>query len=314
MRRPLQQAIWALAFAAVTASRGGATDLTEARWLSPDADVLTFLMTSPGECVGKYAARNETLEIGRAVFRSPMLLGGQAARSGLSCNACHRDGRDNAAFFVPSLSDKPGAADVTSALFSDRREDGVFNPVAIPSLVGTANKAVFGTIRPTRDLRHFISSAVSEEFQGERPSRRMMDGLEAYISAFNERDCPARAAPRSPDRDLNDVRRTIRAAIAAIGESDAATADFLLASAQQRLGLIHERYSDPALTKERRALAALSERLGQLRSQVSDGGTGALKELSRLDAETGRLSAVLDERKALSLYDPVVLKRALEGG
>ncbi len=125
-------------------------ELQGAQWLAPGADVVKALAETPGECL-KPAAEAETallVEAGRTAFRSPLLFGGPAARSGLSCNSCHLDGHDNPDFFVPGLSGAPGTVDVTSSLFSKVREDGVFNPIAIPTLVGASAKTSFGKTSP----------------------------------------------------------------------------------------------------------------------------------------------------------------------
>ncbi|MGF7473737.1 hypothetical protein WFJ45_23635, partial [Salmonella enterica subsp. enterica serovar Minnesota] len=75
---------------------------------------------------------NDSARIGRAAFNSPLLLGGQAARAGLSCASCHRNGRGNPDFHFPGISGAPGTADVTASLLSSHRGDGQFNPKPIP--------------------------------------------------------------------------------------------------------------------------------------------------------------------------------------
>ena len=63
-----------------------ALPLREARWLEAP-DLAADLTHQPQECRSRYAdARMErSAEIGRIAFRDPLLLGGQAARAGLSC-------------------------------------------------------------------------------------------------------------------------------------------------------------------------------------------------------------------------------------
>ena len=87
------------------------------RWVHPEADIVSVLSEEPRECLSAQANYQETL--GRLAFRSPFLLGGQAARRGLTCQACHSQGQTNTNFFVVGLSDTPGTADVTSFHFSD---------------------------------------------------------------------------------------------------------------------------------------------------------------------------------------------------
>jgi hypothetical protein len=107
--------------------------LREQSWTAPGETLAHNMIATPAECI---ATRTRETEIGRALFRSPTLLGGPAARLGLSCNACHNNGRANARFMLPELTDRMGAADVTSEWASHVRGDGVMNPVNIPDLAG----------------------------------------------------------------------------------------------------------------------------------------------------------------------------------
>src|SRR3546814_2043723 len=70
-------------------------------WLAQEADPVAAVTKAPPEClavpVDGAAARQ--VEAGRLLFRSPLLLGGQAARHGLTCQTCHVNGHDNPQFF-----------------------------------------------------------------------------------------------------------------------------------------------------------------------------------------------------------------------
>ena len=94
------------------------------------------MLVAPNECLPRHETAKQTqkIAVGRLAFRSPYLLGGQAARRGLTCQACHGQGQTNTHFFVTGLSSAPGTADVTSFHFSDELGDEAFNPVPIPSL------------------------------------------------------------------------------------------------------------------------------------------------------------------------------------
>src|SRR5690606_35041701 len=85
-----------LAVAASLASEPG-LPLRAARWLAPGADPVAALSLAPPECLppgsSRGGRRSLDIEVGRAAFRSPLLLGGQAARAGISCESCHRSGR-----------------------------------------------------------------------------------------------------------------------------------------------------------------------------------------------------------------------------
>ena len=133
----------ALAIIGAAAAQVAPFPLRAAKWLSPK-DAVAALVEQPSECFALPADPEFAwqAEVGRAVFRSPVLLGGQAAKAGVSCDTCHKNGRRNAELVFPGLSGDPGTADVTSSLMSTHRGDGVFNPRPIPDLAGPPDKLV----------------------------------------------------------------------------------------------------------------------------------------------------------------------------
>src|SRR5215213_3757635 len=164
--------------------------IREARWLK-SSDVVADLTTLPQECIAWPADkdRRRSVAIGRALFRSPLLLGGQAARAGLSCASCHRNGRTNPHFHFPGISGDPGTADVTASLMSEHRGDGIFNPKPIPDLGG--DPAKFKIARDPRrgDLKRFVNSLITEEFDGPEPSPAALDSILAYVRAASPAAC-----------------------------------------------------------------------------------------------------------------------------
>ncbi|MBB5520040.1 hypothetical protein [Amphiplicatus metriothermophilus] len=311
MRRPRVFAlIFAAAATATAAAAQNARDappLREAAWLAPEANARAALTQTPGECL-RAPEGEETrylVEVGRAAFRNPLLLGGPAARAGLSCDSCHRDGRDNPDFFLAGLSDAPGRADVTSSLFSKVREDGVFNPLPIPSLVGAGDKAVFGSGARANSLRAFIESVVTEEFQGAPPPAATLDGLAAYVAHLDEAACPDGPVPHMETRALETVDRALAAAAAALGRKDGATADLLLSSAQQALGRIHERYAGPSLAEARARLEASARDIGAVRARAGAGedAQAVLHRIEEARAALAALAPYLAAQRGESLYD-----------
>lgn len=288
--------------------------VTELRWLSPGADRVLALTTSPGECLSTpgNAETSYLVEIGRAAFNSPRLLGGQASRAGLSCASCHADGRSNTDFFLEGLSREPGTADVTSSVFSQVREDGIFNPVPIPTLVGVAKKQSFGTMAPKVNLHEFIGAAISDEFDAPMPTKAVMAGLSAYLTALDANACPEGRTPLTVRRASDDVRRVLAAADRSLENGDNETADFLLVSAQAALGRMAARYPDKANSALRGEILALSKilggaRRGQNAASQREQITDALKYL-------GGLNARLHKGEAASLYDPRALEAYLKRG
>ena len=95
MDRRRSFAALALTLAGLTAAAPAASPpLREMRWIAADvprADRVRLLTTRPTECLAPAtdAAVAAQIAVGRAMFSAPLLLGGQAARAGLSCAACH---------------------------------------------------------------------------------------------------------------------------------------------------------------------------------------------------------------------------------
>jgi hypothetical protein len=298
--------ILAAALAGPASADDGLSTLT--RWLAPGADVEARLTRSPGECLapGDDDQARYLIAIGRAAFRTPFLLGGQAARGGLSCNACHIDGGDNPDFFLRGLSGAPGTADVTSSVFSAVRDDGVFNPLPIPSLVGAGEKKAFGSHAPASSIRAFVASAVAEEFQGAPPSDAILDGVAAYVAALSPDDCPRAAVIAGPQSAAAEAAARLDLAAEALAAGDSDTADFLLLSAQAALGEIHVRFSGAGFAAERALIEAQSRKLGALRRNPRSADASAQAGVTR------RLGERLQTHHKGSLYDAAAIRAALD--
>ena len=72
----------ALAGLALGAAPSSRPPLAALRWLAPGADAAAILTHRPPECLVVPADRDEAwrVEVGRAAFRTPLLLGGQLRR------------------------------------------------------------------------------------------------------------------------------------------------------------------------------------------------------------------------------------------
>lgn len=122
--------------------------------------------------------------LGNLAFGSPLILGGGARRAGISCATCHVGGEANPAFFLPGHSSRPGTVDVTGPLFNPNADDGLFNPLAIPSLRGIKQTAPYGRDGRTASLREFTRDVIVREFAGAEPDPMMLDALVAYMQQF----------------------------------------------------------------------------------------------------------------------------------
>ena len=283
-------------------------------WVSRDADPARALGTVPTECLKAPAdpAQAASVEIGRAAFRTQVLLGGQAARAGITCETCHRGGRANPDFQFPGVSGAPGTADVTNSLFSTHRGDGIDNPKPIPDLSGPKASLKVDQDPASGKLQPFIHGLVTEEFDGPEPTPAVMAGLTAYVRALDPAACPARARePMSVALLMSDARRALAAAQGAAASGDAPTAMLMVAAARSRLGLIDERYAAPALTKPRDDLRAADRRLATVQAALHDRRVSeAQGELTAWLAGSRRLEASLAAQQAASLFDPARLAQA----
>jgi hypothetical protein len=296
---------------AVAASPAGAP-LRELRWLAPGTDRVAALTRRPAECL-KWPATADgryTVEVGRIAFRTPMLLGGQAARVGLRCESCHRNGRTNPAFSFPGLSGGPGTADVTSALFSTRRDDGIDNPVPIPDLGGDKAHLHVDQSSATGALPAFIHGLVVDEFNGSEPPAAVLAGLAAYVRAMDPAGCGGDEAV-TVDDNIADARRAVRLAMEALRRLDRPTAVLMVEGARWQLGLIDERYALPALDAERALLRDAALDLTAALPAIRDGDPRAGDALAAWLGRSPAWALALDRAEPGSLYAPAVLQRRL---
>ena len=288
----------------VSASPVVAPVLRAEEWTQRSPTFAYDLTQAPGECL---AQSSDDIEVGRALFRSTALLGGPAARVGLSCEACHAGGRINRHFLLPELSDAPATVDVTSEWASKLRGDGVRNPVPIPDLVGVRDRASFGG-RHEPSLEAFVRGVIVEEFQGGPPSHIALEGVLAYLRALDPAACRSASRVVTLHTAADDVRRAVDAAARTGGRGDGPTSSMLLYAAQDAVARIVERLPDPLFARDRATLTQLSRELGALRNgdvaaNLTDARTGWM---ARFDATARRIA----RRQARTYFNPRVLARA----
>ncbi|HEX5183677.1 MAG TPA: hypothetical protein VFW19_11075 [Allosphingosinicella sp.] len=276
--------------------------IREARWLAPSG-LFEGLAREPVECFvpPRDPAERRSAAIGRVAFRTPLLLGGQAARAGMSCATCHRDGRSNPLFLFPGLSGAPGTADVTSSLMSSHRGDHVDNPKPIPDLGGP--RALLKVSRDPADpaLARFIHGLITEEFDGPEPSPEVLAGLAAYVRALRPENCRGTDRPIRLGERLDEVDGAVALARGATGE----TRRLLLAAARSTLGAIDERFRLPGLERDRAALRAADGALESIRL-----GKAGFAPWDGIWPKRRRL-LLGDESR--SLFSPTILRGALAG-
>src|SRR5271170_1240830 len=73
------------------------------------------------------------VNLGDLAFNSSAILGGVARQAGISCGTCHVNGASNERLYIPRMSTRSGNFDTTGPLFNPKANDGVRNPIRIPS-------------------------------------------------------------------------------------------------------------------------------------------------------------------------------------
>jgi hypothetical protein len=243
---------------------------------------------------------------GQALFNAPTVLGGQAAKAGLSCASCHNNGRDNAHFELAGVSDKPGSADVTNSFFSAVRGNGRFDPVAIPDLAvpGKISRAI-----EAKALEPFIRSLIVEEFAGHEPSPAMLDALAAYVRAV--RNCPG-GEKTGTSRRLADQLLIMQGALAGAAymadRGDWQAVDALIAAARHQLGLVSERYAGEKLSNERALLLKVSHDLKNFTGRRNSPKKFRHSITVWQSDFDKKLDQRLFQKEHMSLYNPALLR------
>lgn len=240
---------------AVAASSASRDQLQALIWTARGAEREVLLLQPPA-CLDP-AADPSVVAYGRALFNAPQLLGGQAARAGISCASCHANGRRTAGFLLDGVSGAPGTADVSASFFSIARANGQFDPKPIPDLAAPGKVA---RDPAERAVEQFTRGLIVEEFAGREPAPAELTAVSAYLRAL--RPCPdERDERRGLVADLQLLRETIGAAALRADLGDDAGAAVLASAARFRLGLIEERFPGSPFVRERKQLLAASRAL-----------------------------------------------------
>jgi hypothetical protein len=276
-----------------------------ARWLPPSADRARALGSIPTECLTPAGDPEAAyrIEVGRAAFKTPLLLGGQAGRAGLACDSCHESGRTNPDFFFPGVSGAPGTA-TRAALLSSHPSEGIDQPKPIPDL--SAAKASLKVDQDPKSgaLEPFVSGLVTDEFDGAAPPPAVIDGLAAYVRALSPAACPAEARqPLTPAVYVDNARRAVRVARQSLARDDRPTAVFLTEAARSQLGLIFERLDQPDADQARAALKAAALELAADAEAIRRGDPAAGDRLAAWIANSEGWARVVDRAAPGSLFD-----------
>lgn len=240
--------------------------------------------------------------LGRVAFESPALLGGAAARMGLSCSSCHLNGRGNPDFLVEGISGEAGTADVSSSIFSKVRGNGAFDPVPIPDLAARDGKQIRD--RKGKPFRDKVHGLVVEEFDGQEPPAYVFEAVLAYLDSLDVAHC---ADPAATERlEFHDDYGAVMTASLALILSDMPpdVMLFYIRVARERLERLNERYAGRGEAPAR--LQALSTRLADAAGAIRAG-----KPAPSLTNDVVMLVGPLLMEADRSLYNPDVLRAAL---
>jgi hypothetical protein len=279
--------------------------IRDARWLAAGVPI-ERVNELPPECYRAPADAKErrSAEIGRIAFRAPLLLGGQAARVGMSCSSCHRNGRTNSDFHFPGVSGAPGTADVTTSILSSHRGDGTFNPKPIPDLAGDPAKRIVSRDPGKRDLERFIHGLITQEFDGPEPPREALDGLANYVRAIAGPNCGTSEVDVTAASLLTEVDTALRLAR---DEPDRATARLLIGAARSNLGRIDERFQVTATETDRKLLDDADSELRALQDELGSRGERTL--WSKWNQSWPARRKLLEADAPRSLFSNALLKQ-----
>jgi hypothetical protein len=274
-----------------------------------------FIAASASPLAAQYPtaeALRADLEVGEALFKTPLLLGGQAAKAGISCHSCHVNGRGNPHFRFPAISGAAGTADTTHSFFSETLGNGVFDPVPIPDLTRpgkVSHDPVSGA------LEAFILTIVVKEFSGNTPVPGVIAPLATYVRALQLRGSGAADSdqPRRAARDLADAAMMMKQARRQWGSGNGALAELLLAGARDRLAAIHARLIPERHAEARAALIAVSQQLSAVQDRLRANRAKAANFDNALAAWRRANAALvkLDREGQATLYDRAVLAQYL---
>lgn len=182
---------------------------------------------------------------------------------------------------------------------------------AIPDLSGPRERLKISRDPRSPELKTFIHGLVTQEFDGAEPPPAVLAGLAAYVRALGPAACPKQAVqPVRMEGLMDDARRAVRAADAALARKDGPTAIVMIASARTQLGLIYERYAAPGLEAEQASLGAADLDLRAAQDAIRKDGRDAATRLVVWQTRADSLAARLARRESRSLFDPARLAAA----
>lgn len=281
------------------------------RWIAPGADKVRALTTEPVSCRNPDEAMARialddglsfsTVDIGQLAFESPALLGGAAARMGLSCASCHLNGRNNPDFFVEGASGAPGTADVTNSLFSKTRGNGAFDPVPIPDIAARDGKQIKDRLSP--EFHTKVHGLIVDEFDGREPGEQIFQEVVAYMDGLVPCVDPGVRRPLTASRDMVAARKAFLIAGFVSTPDDKR---LMARAARERLERLNERFIAASQSDVRAALLDASKKIAAWMDAPDEANAAQVEAALKL------AEARVTRDAPRSLYEPGVLRVALE--
>ena len=279
----------------------------ELAWVKQISDQSQFLNLTQSECINTDTEiDNRAIKLGRIAFQSPRLLGGQAARMGLSCASCHPAGRRSEDFFIQQISSKPGNADVSHGFLSSKGGNSEFNPVRIPDLADRGAMQISN--RNSKEFRDRLTQLIEVEFDGRTPTHTVFESLRYYLANSDTQFCTEPDARYAVDLDFDwqDLIDAIAVALDAIQARDHDTLKFVIGASRSRLEVIYRRYGaepiatlDAELIKHSRALEKIL---------IQETATDQTKQLERWLSSSQKLYKQLRKHQHTSWYNNAVVR------
>ena len=274
-----------------------------AHWLHENS-ALEHIASVPSECLNPAAP--VAVVLGRLAFESPALLGGQSARMGLSCSACHLSARSNPHFYLEGISGAAGTADVSQSFLSSSGGNDDFSPKIIPDLAVYNQRGIKD--RTGEAFRAKLRQLIEVEFDGQAALPVVFDALTQYLINIDQRYCSSLTADvqRSWRTDWLRLYETTELLAAAFKEEDRDLTNFLIRVGRYRLenvyravGLIDHRPLKTKLVESSRSLAALARMTKQQQ----------LSGLAQWRQQSMALTPLLEQVEPKSAYNRQALQR-----
>lgn len=296
--------------AALLLSCGAFAQFQENQWLPSGSVTADDLLTRPREALITNSQSQFLVGLGRLAFRSPEILGGNARRAGLSCNACHTNGHRNQNFFIAGLSNKPGHIDVTHTFWNLQAEDHRSNPLEIPSLRGVKAKSHFGHDRRTTSLKEFTQKVITGEFAGKEPAPLLLEALVSY-----EENLQTLRAGETPtftltlEDDLADLSHYLETLKQSLPRKDGALTDLIARMVRGELAKLWERFHLPQHEAIHDILVKWSQHLKNIGQAAEDQNFSRAEEtFISLQKSFATDAAILISAAPSSLYNEATVR------